>query len=173
MKINAKGIALAGIGSAISLVFVVLSHYLNALNITFNALAAAGTLVPLAKKHYKEALLGCVAVSLIGFFIVNISVIPFVLVGGFYTVFTVFWSDKNYSYLKSLPIKFSYSVLVFFILYKLISLISVDPSKIALLKNINAVALYLILNIVFSALFLVYDRALVYFFNYLKKRIKG
>ena len=55
MKINAKGIALAGIGSAISLVFVVLSHYLNALNITFNALAAAGTLVRLPKTLQRGA----------------------------------------------------------------------------------------------------------------------
>ena len=58
-----KRIALAGIGAAISLVFVVLAYFVRFLTLSFVVLSAVGVLLPLTQKYYREAFLVTVAVT--------------------------------------------------------------------------------------------------------------
>lgn len=171
MKDKSKRIALAGIGSAISLIFVVLSYYIEVVSMSMNVLATSGIMLILSKNYYREAILSVIVVSALGFLITNIGVVPFLLVGGSYTVFTIFWDYKKYNYYKSLPIKIAYAIFVLFILYKITTLIAFDYDKISFLQNINATLLYVLLNIAFVLIFIVYDKLLLICYKYLKERV--
>ena len=153
----AARIALAGIGTAISLIMVVLAYYVRVVSISFYVLSAAGVMLPLTKKYFREGLLAAIAVSVAGFFIVNLYIIPFVMASGLYVVFTVFLYEKNFNRWIGYAIKFVYSCLVFFICYHVIKVLSIDVSKLTFLENLSEVALYILFNGVFSFVFLPYD----------------
>lgn len=141
------------------------------MSFSFNLIAAFGIILPLSQKYYREALLSFVAVSVLGFFIVNIAVLPFVMVGGSYTIFTVFWKNKNYNYFKGLPIKVAYSLLVFYILYSIVSYISIDISKIAIFNRFSSLELYISFNIAFVVMFIIYDLCLLELYKYFVEKI--
>ena len=167
----AARIALAGIGTAISLVMVVLAYYVKVVSISFYVLSAAGVMLPLTQKYYREAILTAIAVSVAGFFIVNLNIVPFVMASGFYVVFTVFWQEKNLNILLGYGIKFLYSCLIFFICYWVIKVFAIDVTKINFLQSLNAAGLYILLNGVFSAAFLLYDFLLLKGYIYLRKLV--
>ena len=167
----AARIALAGIGTAISLVMVVLAYYVKWVSISFYVLSAAGVMLPLTKKYYREALLTAIAVGVAGFFIVNMHIIPFVMASGFYVVFTIFWLEKNLNRILGYAIKFVYSCLIFFVCYWAVKLLSVDVTKITFLQNLTPAGLYILLNGVFSAAFLLYDFLLEKGYEYLTKLV--
>lgn len=171
MKDRSRRIALAGIGAAVSLLFVVLGFYIYAITLSLNVLAAGGMMLPLSQKYYREAILAFIAVSGLGFLIVNIGAVPFILVGGSFTIFTVFWENKGWNYLISLPIKLAYSILVFFILYKVTAYFAIDLDRFIVFENFSAPLIYVFLNVAFSLLFLVYDRAIVYVYKYLSEKV--
>lgn len=171
MKDRSRRIALAGIGAAVSLLFVVLGFYIDAITLSLNVLAAGGMMLPLSQKYYREAILAFIAVSVLGFLIVNIEAVPFILVGGSFTIFTVFWENKGWKYLISFPIKLAYSMLVFFILYKVTAYFAIDLDRFIIFENFSAPLVYVLLNAAFSLLFLVYDRALVYVYKYLSEKV--
>ena len=171
MKDKSKRIALAGIGSAISLLFVVAGYYLDMISLTMNVFATAGLMLTLYKGYYREAVLSFIVVSGLVFLIVNIGAVPFIMVGGSYTIFTLFWENKGYNYYKSLPIKIAYSALVFFILYQVINYIAIDFERFSILKNLNKGLLYFLMNLAFSILFVVYDSLLLLCYRYLKNKV--
>ena len=88
-RFSSKKIALAGISSAIALIAVILSFYIPNLSLSFNLLASVGIMLPLTQKYYREAILAYVAVCALGGIFANIHILPFVLVGGAYTIATV------------------------------------------------------------------------------------
>jgi hypothetical protein len=163
--------ALAGLGTALSVVFITLAYFVRSLTLTFTIMASIGVMLPLAKNYYREGLLTCIASSIIGFFIANISILSFVLASSFYIVFTVFWYNKRYNKTIGYCIKCAYSILVFFILYKAVSLITIDFSLLPKLGNLHPALLYLILNIVFTIAFIIYDIVIVQAYLYLKKSL--
>ncbi|MDD4316116.1 MAG: hypothetical protein PHC84_03020 [Clostridia bacterium] len=171
MKDRSQRIALAGIGAAISLLFVVLGYYIDVLSLSLNVLAAGGMMLPLSRKYYREAALAYIAVSGLSFLIVNIGAVPFILVSGIYTIFTIFWENKGNKYLVGLPIKIVYSTLVFFILFKVTAYIAVDLNRLVFFKDISGGLLYVILNAAFTLLFLAYDRLLIYCYKYFSEKI--
>jgi len=171
MTTKAKRIALAGIGAAFSLVMVILGYFIGNLTLTFNVLATGGMMLTLSKKYYRECVLSYAAVCLIGGLITNLSVLPFVLVGGAFTIFTVIWFEKGKKYIISLPIKIAYSAFVFFILYKFTTLLAVDFTRLNFLDSITPAGLYVIFNLVFSATFILYDYCLLFCYKYLKERV--
>ncbi len=171
MTEKAKRLSLAGIGSAISLLFIILSYYIEFISLSMNVLATSGIMLTLSQKYYREAILSVIVVSILGFLIINLGVLPFVLVGGSYTVFTIFWMQKDYNYYKSLPIKIAYAIFVFFILYKITTLIAFNYEKFTFLKTVNKTALYLIFNAVFLIAFIIYDVFLLTIFKYFKDKI--
>ena len=99
-KLNTKDIgirmALAGIGTALGVVFIALSYYLSVMTLTFTVLTAVGVMCPLSKDYYREGVLCAVVTGLIGFFIANIKIVPYAMVSGLYVVLTVFL--YNYSF---------------------------------------------------------------------------
>lgn len=168
--------AFAGIGAAISLVFVICAYFIPNLSLSFYVLSSVGIMLPLSLKYYREAILSSVAVSVAGFFICNLKILPFVVASGFYVVFSVFWKEKNYNRWLGYAIKFFYAGLVFFVLYKATSLITVDFSSLPKIAALSAPALYAILNILFSLAFILYDILLeqgyIYLTKFVVKKIK-
>lgn len=165
--------AYAGVGAAISLIFVVLAYFVKTLSLSFNVLSSVGVMLPITKNYYKEGIFTAVAVSVAGFFIVNISIIPFVMASGFYVVLTLFLYKKNFNRLIGYAVKFLYAGLIFFICYKLTTLITVDFTKLPHLSNslgnLSEAGLYAVLNLIFAAAFLIYDFLLEKGYDYLSK----
>lgn len=164
-----KRVALAAVGAAISLAFITLAYFVRFLTLSFVVLSAVGIMLPLAKRYYREAFLSTVVVTVGGFFIVNLSIIPFAAASGFYVVFTVFWNEKGWNRLLGYAVKFVYSCILFFVLYKVTTLVAVDVTKVTFLETLPDAALYVLVNGVFSICFLLYDFLLEKGFVYLKK----
>ena len=164
--------AFAGLGTAFSVLFVTLSYLVSNLSLSFTVIASIGTIFPLTKKYYREALLCCIATSIIGFFIANIRIIPYIMACSFYIVFTVFWFEKKYNKYIGYGIKILYSVLTFFILYKLANLIIVDFSKITFIANIKEEYLYFVLNFMFSICFIIFDILIIQGYLYMRKIVE-
>lgn len=165
--------ALAGLGAALAVLFIVLAYYVRNLSLSFTVLASVGVMLPLTKNYYREAILTAIASCVIGFFIANISILSYVLASSFYVIFSILWSNKRFNKIIGYCIKTAYSILVFFILYKAVNLITIDFSMLPKLGNLPQFALYLILNIVFTIAFLVYDIVLVQAYIYLKKIVRN
>lgn len=164
-------LAAAGLGTALSVLFITLSFFIRNLSLSFTVLAALGVMVPLAKGYFREGILTSVASSVIGFFIANISVLSYVLASSFYIVFTIFWMQKKLNKILGYGIKAAYSILVFFILYKLTTLITIDFALLPALGNLSPALLYIILNALFTVAFIIYDIAIGQVFVYLQKVI--
>lgn len=160
--------ALAGLGAAISLVFVTLAYFIKNLSLSFYVLSSVGVMFPLTKNYYREAFLGAVVVSIIGFFIANLAIIPFVTASGFYVVFSIFCHNKKWNKYILIVIKIAYSALLFYIFYKLISIISVDLSKLRFVSKMSGWLIYMLFNLVFSIAFVFYDFLLIKGYTYLK-----
>lgn len=163
--------ALAGLGAALAILFVTLAYLIRNLSLSLTVIAAVGVMMPLTKNYYKEALLTAIASCIIGFFIVNINIISYVLASSFYIIFTIFWDNKKFNKTIGYCIKTAYSILTFFILYKAVNLITIDFTLIPQLGNLHPFVLYLILNIVFIIAFLIYDIVIIRAYIYLKKLV--
>ena len=166
-RFSATRLALAGIGAAISLGAVILSFYVSNLSLSLNVLAACGILLPLTKKYYREAVLAYVAVSALGGIFANIHVLSFVLIGGFYTILTVAVHnrDPKLKWYVVYPVKVVYSCFVFFVIYYLTDILFVNFE--ALNISIEPAGLmYFVLNLIFTAAFLVYDALLLWGYRY-------
>lgn len=163
--ISGNRIALAGIGATVSLGALIASFYISQISLSLNILAAFGIMIPLAKQYYKEAIIAYVAVCLLGGIFANIHIISFVIVGGFYTIVTVAIFNKKIKLKTFLAIilKIVYSCFVFFILYFVTKIFIFDVAKIG--ASLSAISLYVVLNIVFSALFILYDFLLIYVYK--------
>ena len=144
-RFSAKKIALAGIGAAIALGAVIASFYVPNLSLTFNIVAAVGIMLPLTMKYYREAILAYVAVCALGAIFANIHILSFVL----------------FAYL----IKIAYSCFVFLVVYQLTDILFVDLEALNITFSSDAVA-YIVLNICFTVLFILYDLLLRWGYDY-------
>ncbi len=169
ITVSANRLALAGISAAISLGAVIASFYFSQISVSLNILAAFGIMIPLSKEYYREAILSYVAVCLLGGIFANIHIIPFVMVGGFYTIFTIalFQKKIKINIVLSIIIKVMYSCLVFFILYFVTKIFIIDLERIGI--HLNGAWVYTVLNIVFSAVFILYDYLLTYAYKLIKQ----
>ncbi len=162
-RFSSKKIALAGVSSAISLIAVILSFYIPNLSLSLNVLAACGIMLPLTQGYYREAILSYVAVCALGGIFANIHILPFVLIGGAYTIATVAMEnhkDKVKWYI-SYPVKLIYACFVFFVLYYLTSIFMVNFEALNIsLENKGLV--YFILNLLFVLVFFIYDALLLW-----------
>ena len=169
-------LAFAGVGTAVCVVFILLGYYVRYVSLSCTVLTSIGILLPLSKGYFRESILTAIVAGIIGFFIANVKIVPYAMGSGLYVVFTVFlqlkFSDKTWKILLGYLFKLGYSALVFWILYGLISVISVDVTKITFLSVLDATTLYIALNIVFSLAFLFYDFLLIKGYEFVKERIK-
>ena len=166
-RFTAARLALAGIGAAISLGAVILSFYLSNISLSLNIVAACGIMLPLTRKYYREAILAYVAVSALGGIFANIHVLSFVLIGGLYTILTVWMHNREpkIKWFVTYPVKIVYSCFVFFVVYYLTDIFVVNFD--ALNISIEPAGLmYFVLNLIFTAAFLVYDALLLWGYRY-------
>lgn len=173
-KFSSKRLALAGISSALALVCVIASFYVKTLTITFNVLAGIAIMLPLTQKYYREAILSYIAVCGLGAIFANISILSFVLVGGFYTILTVFLEDKSdkIKWYISYPIKIVYASFVFFVLYYLTDVLFIDFDAMGIVINMGEGLLYFVLNLLFVAIAIVYDFLLLWIYRWLQPLVE-
>ena len=162
-RISSKKIALAGVSSAISLIAVILSFYIPNMSLSLNVLAAVGIALPLTQKYYREAILAYVAVCALGGIFANIHILPFVLIGGAYTILTIFMDDKKdkIKWYFAYPIKLVYACFVFFVLYYLTNIFIVNFEALNISTE-NKGLLYFLLNLMFVCIFFIYDALLLW-----------
>ncbi len=169
-KTNAKDlgirIALAGVGTALSVAFIALSYYLSFMTLSFTVLTSVGIMCPLAKNYYREGILTAIAAGVIGFFIANIKIVPYAMASGLYVVLTVFLHNKKVNVIILTAVKLAYSCLVFWIIYKVTGSLVVNYDKLTFLSKFNEVGVYALLNVLFSIAFIVYDLLLVKGYEY-------
>lgn len=83
-------IALSGICTALSVIFLTLAFFLNIVSLSFFTLASLVLLLPLSKKMYGYAALTAIASALFSFLIGGLTVfIPYVLFFGVHPILTV------------------------------------------------------------------------------------
>lgn len=170
--ISANRLALAGISAAISLGAVIASFYFSQVSISLNIIAAFGIMIPLTKEYYREAILSYVAVCLLGGIFANIHIIPFVMLGGFYTILTIAFHNKKIklNIISMVIIKILYSCLVFFILYYVTKIFFIDLAMIGI--KLIGPWLYIVLNVLFSIVFMLYDILLTYAYKLIKEIVE-
>lgn len=165
-------LALAGIGTALSVTFIVLSYYVSFMSLSFTVLTATGILLPLCRDFYREGILTSIVAGLIGFFIANVRIVPYAMASGLYVVITVFLYKKRKGVLWTVVatvLKIGYSCLIFWILYKVTGIFVVNLEKITFLSQFNETGLYAILNAAFTVAFLLYDLLLTEGYKYAQK----
>ena len=162
-RFSSQKIALAGVSSAISLASVILSFYVPNLSLSLNVLAACGIMLPLTRSYYREAILAYIAVCALGGIFANIHILPFVLIGGAYTIATVAMYNhrEKVKWFISYPVKLVYACFVFFVLYYLTDIFVVNFDALNISME-NKALLYFILNLLFVAAFFVYDALLLW-----------
>ena len=172
-RLNTKDIgirlALAGIGTALSVVFITLSYYVSFMSLSFTVLTSVGIMVPLSKTYYREGILTAIVAGVIGFFIANVRIVPYAMASGLYVVLTVFLYNKKINVIITTIAKLAYSCLIFWIIYKVVGVLVVNYEKLTFLSNFNENGVYALLNTVFSLAFLLYDYLLCKGYEYAKK----
>lgn len=164
-----RRIALSGIGVAWCVVFISLGYFLSFMTLSFAVLASIGVMLPMTKGYFREGALTAVCSGVIGFFIVNVHIAPYLLMSGPYVFLTIFLAEKSFNAVVATILKALYSGLVFFVEYRLLGFIGIDLTKIRFLAKLDPTGLYAILNIAFMIGFLLYDTLLIQGFAQAKK----
>lgn len=143
------------------------------MSLSFNVLAACGIMLPLTQNYYREAILAYIAVCALGGIFANIHILPFVLIGGAYTIATVAMENnkEKVKWFISYPVKFVYACFVFFVLYYLTNVFVVN-FKALNIEMENKALLYFILNAIFVAVFFIYDALLLWGYRWVIPYIK-
>ncbi len=170
-------LAFAGIGAAVSVVFILIGYFVRYVSLSCTVLSSIGIMIPLTQKYYREAVIAAVVAGVIGFFVVNVQIVPYAMASGLYIVLTVAckekWSDAVWKLALSYFLKLAYSVLVFWICYSVVGAITVDTEKITFLKNLDEKTLYAVGNVLFSLAFLVYDGLVLWGYRYACQKVKA
>ncbi|MDR0696085.1 MAG: hypothetical protein LBF68_00880 [Christensenellaceae bacterium] len=170
LKTDPKKIALAAMGAAISLIFVLISFWVQKMTLSLNVIAACGMMLPLIKKYYRESIIAYAVVVLIGALLTNIHILPFALVTGAYTIAAIIFHEKKVKAYVFFPIIIIYSSLVFYILYALTKLLIIDFSK-TNIANLSTTFIYIIFNIIFIIVFIIYHFSIIYTYKFISSRL--
>lgn len=157
-------LTLAGFGAAISVISIILSFYIRPLKLALRILTIMGIMLPLTKEYYKEAFLAYIAVIAMGAIFINIKIVGFAFLGGLYTIIAVYL-EKNSNKIKwfyAVGIKIAYATALYWILFGIIN-IFFKISKLGYLWN--PVATYVMGNLIFIGLFLMYDKLTIISFE--------
>lgn len=168
-RIFGHSIALAGIGAAISLGAVIASFYIQQVSITLNIIAVVGIMLPLSKEYYKEAILAYAATCLLGGIFANIHILSFVF-GGAYAIYTVMVYNQKIKLhiVICWLIKIAYAIFVFFIMYYLAKVFVINFEKLNTIIDLSSntkVQIYVMFNIIFVILFILYDIGLIFMYK--------
>lgn len=167
-----RKISTAAIGAAVSLLFIVLSRFVPSMKLTFTVLATVGTIIPMSRGYVRESALASIAVIILGAIIVQTSVIPYVLLGSFYTILTIWAKRKGIKIFITLPLKVLYAALVFYVVYTLTGLLVIDLDKLTFFDGLSETAIFFVLDAVFIVAFLVFDFIVLELYEYIGKRLE-
>lgn len=175
-KINSHAIALAGIGSSISLAAVVASVYVPVASLSFLVVAALGIMLPLTFDYWRASIISYIAVSLLAIAITGpIEPLGFIFGFGVYSIIFYLLDYKFYKIEKLnkwlkisiiAVIKIGYFQLALFAIFKLMGII---------LSNIELFNIdwkYWILALIGTAAFILYDLLLRFVFINMKHLMK-
>lgn len=161
-------VALAGIGTALTVICIVLSYYVPVMTLTVYALSGITLMLPLLRDKLRSGLLTYFASGALGLLFTNyIAVLPFALLFGSGTL-------MMYICLKYLPKKWYISIplkvvlanLGLFCVYKVMGLEQV----IGILEWVGISPRYIWIALIFTPLYLAYDYLMQRVFRYLRAR---
>lgn len=95
-------IAIAAVSAAIAVIAVVAQAYVSTLSIAISVIAALAISLPLTQKSIGGAIFSYVAAGLIGFLVVNIKALPFIL---FYAPYAIIAYALDFAFYPSEKIK--------------------------------------------------------------------
>lgn len=165
-KINSKKIALAGIATAGAIIAILIGYYVPNISLSMNVIAGIALILPLTQGWIKEAILSFIAASLLGAIFVNLHIFVFVIGTGSFTLFAIIAHRKQLKLFIKIIIDAIWASVALALLYQLLSLITVDFSEYDFI-TLSPTALYISLNAIFIAGFILYDYLLVWIYKYL------
>ncbi|MDE6550288.1 MAG: hypothetical protein K2M44_02140 [Clostridia bacterium] len=155
-------IALSAISAAMAVAFIVAQAYVPIMTIAINVMAAMAVNLPFTKDMWKGGVLAYVAASGLGFLIVNIKALPFIMLFGAYSVlmwlldFKFYQSAKLNKIIKIAIIaliKIGFYLLMFWACYVLMDIALDTASIFGKTFNLN---FYIVWGVCF-AVFCLYD----------------
>lgn len=155
---------MAGITTALSLVFAVLGVYVDMLTATFSVLSAIALMLPISKGKYLAATLGCVATSLLlMLFASPVLALPYIVIFGSYTVFTLIAKEKSLKPYIAYPIKLVWINGALALFYWGVKTLIIDYSALGFELK------YGYLAVIVTVLGLIYDFGLCYLYTQFKR----
>lgn len=159
---NSQKITLSAIGGALSTVFLLLSVYIQPMQLTFLVMSSIAIMLPLHKDFYLGALIGYIIASILGFFITGqlMFIIGYITLFGIYPILARILHKKLtknkeiYKIVISYAIKVVYINIAFTICYFVIKALGFDFTELKL-------AVWL-LFIIGNVVFIVYDFVIYY-----------
>lgn len=167
-KVLSYEIALAGIGTALAVICIVLSYYLPVMTLSFYALSGIFLMLPLIQKKLRSGILAFVASGILGFVFTNyIAILPYLFIfgSGVIIMYVCLVYLKKYWYI-SIPIKIVFVNLGLFGMYKLMGF----DNFIYVFDWIGISPTYIWIALIATPIYLAYDYLLQRIFLYLANR---
>ncbi len=166
-KSSARKIAISAIATAVGLIAIVVGYYVQSISLSMNVLAGLTLILPLSQDYHKESVLAYVAISALGAIFANIHILAFVLGSGIFTLISILTYKKKISTIIKIAIDIVWGIFVFWMLYELVQLITVDFSNYDI-GEISKTTLYIILNAIFIVAFVLYDYLIIWIYRYMQ-----
>ena len=168
-KITGREIALSGITAALTVVMVVLSHFVGVLTLTFLALSSLTLTLPMMADSLRGSVLAYVAASGLSFLFVGyVSVMPFIILFGLYPILDYILRKYLKKRIFILPIEIAFVNLGFLAVFYAIGLTLAD---FPIVDSLPVWGKYLVIYLVLTALFVVFHFAFTSLYDLLKKRL--
>lgn len=159
-----REIAIAGITTALALVFSLLAVYVDFLTASFSVLSALVMMLPIAKGRYLGVGLSYVATSLLlMLFASPLLSLPFIVVFGGYTVFTTITADKKIKPYIAYPVKVIWINGALALFYLATDFFFIDFDKLGFTLN------YFPLALIVTVIGLLYDFCLIVVYKKIKE----
>lgn len=161
-------IALSGMGTALTVICIVLSYYIPVMTLTLYALSGITLMLPLIKNKLRSGLLCYVASGILGLLFTNyFAILPFALLfGSGSLVMYVCLKYLPKKWFLSIPIKIVFANLGLFGIYKLMGLESIT----GIFEWVGISPKYIWIALIFTPLYIAYDYLLQRVFRYLRAR---
>ena len=170
-KITGKEIALSGITTALTVIAVVLSHFVGVLTLTFLALSSVTLTLPMMADSLRGSILAYVAAAGLCFLFVGyVAVMPFILIFGLYPILDYILRKYLKKRLFVLPIEILFVILAFVATAYAIGLTLAD---FPIVDSLPAWGKCLVIAAGLIAVTVVFHFAFTMLYDALKRRLSG
>ena len=168
-KITGREIALSGITAALTVVMVVLSHFVGVLTLTFLALSSVTLTLPMMADSLRGSILAYVAASGLSFLFVGyVAVMPFIILFGLYPILDYILRKYLKKRIFILPIEIAFTDLGFLAVFYAIGLTLAD---FPIVDTLPVWGKYLVIYLTLTAVFVIFHFAFTALYDLLKKRL--